>query len=103
VLKDSFRRRPSAGSFNGPEEAGGAAEHRTVAIPSAWIATYNAWGAPPTAPRSHSAFAFRRANRPWNHAFQKAVAQDQRVKQYRTHVGKKGQEQKIREDRVRLA
>ena len=37
-----------------------------------WIATYDATGCP--APRSHSAFAFRRANGPRNHALQKAVA-----------------------------
>lgn len=50
---------------------------------------------------SQSASIFRPANGPRNHTVQESVAQDQRVEQYRTYVGKKGGEQKIREDRVR--
>lgn len=40
--------------------------------------------------------------RPRCHPVRKAVAENQRVEQYRIHVGEKSQEQKIREDRVRF-
>ena len=46
-------------------------------------------------------FHFRlRANGPWNHPAQQAVAQNQGVEQHRANMGEERQEEEIRQDRV---
>ena len=52
---------------------------------------------------SASAFTFRWANTPRNHAAQDAIAQDQRVEQHGAKVSEKGQKQEISKYRVGFA